>query len=123
MMTNQSIKNLAAWMSHPLRFKFVNNAPNDIEKKRRIEQLKNEFMQSNFASVNFSNLGYVENSTGVPSLDDDFAAERALTEIKRLIIRADLEKTLVPQIQAKNAITKRNAQRRLEFQESLQKNY
>lgn len=123
-MTNQSIKNLAVWMSYPSRFKFVNDAPNDFEKKRRIEQLKTEFeSQLSFSSINFNNSGYVEDSTGVPNLDEDFAVERSLAEIKRLAIKADLEKTLTGQIQAKNAITKRNKQRKLEFEKSLQKNY
>lgn len=50
-------------------------------------------------------------------------AENEILELKLQIIRDELEKTLLPQIQAKNAITKRNAQRRLELENSRQKNY
>ena len=120
---NNSTKNLAAWMSKSENYKVVCDAPNETKKRKRIQKLKSEF-ESQFSSItNFSNSDYVEDSIGVPTLDDDFAAERALTEIKRHLIRADLEKTLVGQIQAKNAITKRNAQRNLEFEKTLQKNY
>lgn len=123
-MMNNSIKNLAAWMSKPENFSWVNDAQSDIEKNRRIEKLRKDFFaQSQFSSVNFSDSGYVEDSNGIPDLDENFAAERALAEINRLVIRADLEKTLVPQIQAKNSITKQNAQRKLEFEKQLQKNY
>ena len=123
-MMKQTIKNLAAWMSKPENFNFVNSAVTDSDRKLRIAKLKQQFeSQSNFASVNFTNSGYIEDSNGVPDLDENFAAERALLDIRRHLIRADLEKTLTGQIQAKNAITKRNAQRKAEFQESLQKNY
>lgn len=114
------------------------------EERRRIEALTKEFASklkthpkgkyifntpnkagnSNFSSVNFSNSGYVEDSNGIPNLiDEDFAAERALAQIKQLVIREDVQKMLVPQINAKNDITKRNKQRKLEFQKQLQKNY
>ena len=111
-------------MSKPENFNFVNSAVTDSDRKLRIAKLKQQFeSQSNFASVNFTNSGYIEDSNGVPDLDENFAAERALLDIQRHLIRADLEKTLVPQLQAKNAITKRNAQRKAEFEKQLQKNY
>ena len=109
-------------MSKPENYKFVCDADTDLERKCRIAKLKQQFeSQSNFAS--FSDSGYIEDSTGIPDLDENFAAERALLDIRRHLIRADLEKTLVPQLQAKNAITKRNAQRKAEFEKQLQKNY
>lgn len=114
---------LAKYLSQKSNFDYLNSSIDDMERKRRLAELTKKF-ESQFSSIaNFSS-GYVENSNGIPNLiDNDFAAERALAEIKRHLIRADLEKTLVGQIKAKNAVTKRNAQRKTEFQESLQKNY
>lgn len=122
-MMNNSIKNLAAWMSRRENWNYVISAKDETEKTRRINELRQKFDASNFSSVNFNDSGYVEDSNGVPNLDENFAAERALFDIRRHLIRAELEKTLVPQINAKNATTKRNAQRKLEFQKQLQKNY
>ena len=115
---------LTEFLSVSANFQYICDAPNDFEKKRRIEQLKTEFeSQSKFSSVNFNDSGYIEDSNGVPDLDENFAAERALLDIRRHIIRADLEKSLTGQIQAKNEITRRNKQRKLEFEKQLQKNY
>ena len=122
-MMKQSIKNLAAWMSKRENWNYVISAKDETEKTRRINELRKKFDASDFSSVNFNDSGYVEDSTGIPDLDENFAAERALLDIRRHLIRADLEKTLVPQLQAKNAITKRNAQRKAEFEKQLQKNY
>ncbi len=125
-MTKQSIKNLVAWMSHPSRFKFVNDAPNDFKKKRRIEKLKTEFeSQSNFSSINFSNSGYVEDN-GREDFLNDFANERAetaLIEIKRHLIREDIQKTLVDRINAKNTIIRRNKEHKAKMQKQFSKNY
>jgi len=113
---------LAKYLSKKSNFDFINSGKTEPERRLRLAELTKKFeSQSNFANFATS---YVEDSTGIPNLlDDEFAAERSLAEIKRLVIRADLEKMLIPQIQAKNAITKRNSQRKLEFQEQLQKNY
>ncbi len=113
---------LAKYLSQKSHFDYLNSSIDDSERKRRLAELKRKFeSQSKFAS--FSDSGYIEDSTGIPDLDENFAVERSLAEIKRLVIRAELEKTLVPQIQVKNATTKRNAQRKLEFEKQLQKNY
>ena len=115
---------LAKYLSQKFNFDYLNSSIDDVERKRRLAELTKRFeSQSNFASVNFSNSGYVEDSNGIPDLDENFAAERALLDIRRHLIRADLEKSLTGQINAKNEITRRNKQRKLEFEESLQKNY
>lgn len=119
-MTNKNL--LAKHLSIKSNFDYINAGVDESERRLRLAELTRKFeSQSNFANFTAS---YVEDSNGIPNLiDDDFAAERALSEIKRLVIIEELEKTLVPQLNAKNAITKRNAQRKLEFQEQLQKNY
>lgn len=113
---------LAKHLSIKSNFDYINAGKTEPERRLRLAELTKNFeSQSNFANFAAS---YVEDSNGIPNLlDDDFAAERALAEIKRHLIREDLERTLTGQIQAKNAITKRNKQRQLEFQEQLQKNY
>lgn len=122
-MTNKNL--LAKYLSQKSNFDYINSSIDESQRRLRLAELTKTFeSQTKFSSVNFSSSGYVEDSTGIPnSLDDDFAAEQALSEIKRLVIREDVQKMLVPQINAKNDITKRNAQRKLEFQEQLQKNY
>ena len=114
---------LAKYLSQKSNFDYLNSSIDDMERKRRLAELKRKF-ESQFSSIaNFSS-GYVEDSNGIPDLlDNDFAAERGLAEIKRLVIRAELEKTLLPELNAKNDIIRRNAQRKLEFEKQLQKNY
>ena len=113
---------LAKYLSQKSHFDYLNSSVDASQRNKRLAELKRKFeSQSNFAS--FSDSGYVEDSTGIPDLDEKFAAERALFDIRRHLIRSDLEKTLVGQINAKNVITKRNKQRKLEFERQLQKNY
>lgn len=113
---------LAKYLSQKSNFDYINSGKTESERRLRLAELTKKFeSQSNFANFTDS---YVEDSTGTPNLlDDDFAAERSLAQIKRLVIRAELEKTLTGQINAKNAITKRNKERKLEFEKQLQKNY
>lgn len=119
------MKTLTKFLSENNNFDYINSSVDALQRKQRLAELRQKFnSQSSFASVNFSNSGYVEDSTGVPSLlDNDFAAERALAEIKQHLIRADLEKTLVGRINARNVITRRNKERKAEMQKEFSKKY
>ena len=107
-------------MSHPSRFKFVNDAQTDIEKKRRIEQLKTEFdRQSNFAS--FAN-AYVEDF-GNPTADiEGCYPEYNPVERVRRIVENEKAKLDATDYAAKvNANIRRNRQRQHESKKAFEK--
>jgi hypothetical protein len=103
------IKKLAAYMSKPEHFAFVNAAKDAKDRQLRINSLKRKFEQSNFA--NFAN-SYVEDY-GNP--DADFLLperqETALFDIKRLIVKHDVRDSIQEYVTKQNKIRQRNRQR------------
>lgn len=67
------IKLLTQFMSKSENFAYVNNAENDIEKRKRIDELKAKFLTGNFSSAtaNFSNSGYCEDNGNESGIYDD----------------------------------------------------
>jgi hypothetical protein len=124
------IKQLAAYMSKPEHFSYVNAAANETEKKRRIDELKAKFLTGNFSSVaNFSNSGYCEDNGSETGIYDDcqtFAdfntnarQQVAFSKIKSLVANSNVQKSLKEWILKKNNISKKNRAAKLEAQKAF----
>ncbi len=124
------IKQLAAYMSKPEHFQYVNAAANETEKKRRIDELKAKFLTGNFSSVaNFSNSGYCEDNGNESGIYDDcqtFAEyntkareQVAFGRIKSLVANSNVQKSLKEWILKKNNTSKRNRAAKLEAQKAF----
>lgn len=138
------VKALTAFMSQKSVFDFVNAAENDKEKHERIEQMKHKFLsgQSNFSSVNFAadnfhappvnfaaDMSDFGNPSGVYEADDyeDYSrqakAEFAIQQIRRLTLSSTIKDNLKEWILKRNAITKRNRERKAEQQKAFAERY
>ncbi len=101
------IKKLAAYMSKPEHFQYVNGAKDAKDRQLRINSLKRKFEQSNFADFT----GFVDgNPDGVN--DDAFGqperTEQAIFDIKRLCIKHDVRDSIREYVLKSNAVRKAN---------------
>jgi hypothetical protein len=118
------IKKLAAYMSKPEHFKFVNDSQNDLEKRKRIEILKTQFdkQSGNFSSVNFSaDIADCGNEFGGVYDSDDFATfnqkakeHTAFNDIKRLTVVHLVKESIKKFLLQRNSVIKANKAKKAE---------
>jgi hypothetical protein len=109
-----NIQELAKFMSSKENFKFVNDAPNDLEKKKRIEILKAQFeKQSNFASFAFaatedignpSNAFFDDEASGYPQYD-------GVQKVRRVVEDARAKQDAVAYADARNKVIRAGRER------------
>jgi hypothetical protein len=113
------IKKLAAYMSKPEHFQYVNGAKDAKDRQLRINSLKRKFERSNFAD--FAN-SYVEDY-GNP--DADFLLperqETCLNDIKIECVKFGVRDSIKQYLTQRNSVIKRNKQRKAEA-DKLHKN-
>ena len=114
------IKQLAAYMSKPEHFQYVNAAVNADDKQRRIEKLKADFMRLNFSSVNFSaEIADFGSPEGIYECDFATFNEKARAfssyqDIKRIVATHNVRDSVRAYALQRNAVVKANKAKKAE---------
>lgn len=99
----------AKFLSRSDNFAFINGAPNQTERKRRLEQLKKQFeqQQSNFSSsYDYDNLADIKN--GFPELN-------AVEKVRRITENELARQSAIEHARRKNELLRRNRANKPQF--------
>ncbi len=118
------IKQLAAYMSKPEHFQYVNAAANADDKQKRIEKLKADFMRLNFSSVRFSadvsDVGNEEFSF-LNDVEFNFAdfnskalAFSSYQDIKKLVVKHSVRDSIKKYLLQRNSVIAANKAKKAE---------
>ncbi len=114
------IKKLAAFMSSKEIFSWVNAAPNETEKRKRIDEAKKKFLSGNFSSVaNFAAAcDEIGNPDAIYDADWDFATfnqkakeHTAFNDIKRLTLAHSVKDSIKQYLLQRNSVIKANKEK------------